>query len=66
MIESAFKASENYYLKVFLEECKYIVTQEKKINKYINNEIFSNDSDKEDSAEEISDAEENATKLKRE
>ena len=66
LIESAFKASENYYLKVFLEECKYIVTQEKKINKYINNEIFSNDSDKEDSAEEISDAEENATKLKRE
>ena len=64
LIESAFKASENYYLKVFLEECKYIVTQEKKINKYINNEIFSNDSDKEDSAEEISDAEENATKLK--
>ena len=66
LIESAFKASENYYLKVFLEECKYIVIQEKKINKYINNEIFSNDSDKEDSAEEISDAEENATKLKRE
>lgn len=52
--------------KFFLEECKYIVIQEKKINKYINNEIFSNDSDKEDSAEEISDAEENATKLKRE
>ena len=50
--------------KFFLEECKYIVIQEKKINKYINNEIFSNDSDKEDSAEEISDAEENATKLK--
>ena len=52
--------------KFFLEECKYIVIQEKKINKYINNEIFSNDSDKEDSVEEISDAEENATKLKRE
>ena len=52
--------------KFFLEECKYIVIQEKKINKYINNEIFSNDSDKEDSVEEISDAEENATKLERE
>ena len=39
---------------MFVEECKYVV-QEKKMPEYINDdiEIFSDDSDREDSGEQI-------------
>ena len=47
MIESVFKRGEDYYLQVFLVECKYIV-KEKKLIRYISDdlEISSDDSDK--------------------
>ena len=51
-LDSALKRDENYYLQVFLEECKYI---KKKVIRYINGNLrsdfsFSDYSD--DSAEE--------------
>ena len=48
----------NYYPKVFLEECKYVF-KEKKTSKFITDgiEISSDDFDKEDSAEENSNKE---------
>ena len=56
MIDSVFKTGKNYYPQVFLEECKYVV-QEKKIPKYIIDDIEISDSDKENSDEENSDEE---------
>ena len=49
MIDSVFRTGKNYYQQVLLEECKYVV-QEKKIPKYIIDdiEIFS-DSERENS-----------------
>ena len=57
MINSVFRTGGNYCPKLFLEQCKYVV-KEKKIPRYITDdiEIFS-DSDKEDSNEEKSDEE---------
>ena len=57
LINSVFRTGNNYYLRVFLEECKYVV-KEKKISKYIIDdiEIFS-DSDRENSDEVNSDEE---------
>ena len=47
----------NYYPRLFLEECKYVV-KERKITKYIIGNIkISSDSDRENSDEENSDKE---------
>ena len=57
LINSVFRTGKNYYLQVFLEECKYVV-KEKKIPKYIIDDIeISFDSDRENSDEENSDEE---------
>ena len=46
MINSVFKTGKNYYPQVFLEGCKYVVT-EKKFSKYIIDNIeISSDSDR--------------------
>ena len=55
LIDSVFRTGNNYYLQVFLEECKYIV-KEKNISKYFIDDIeISPDSDGENSDEEDSD-----------
>ena len=55
MNSSVFKTGKNYYPEVFLEECKYVI-KEKKIHKYITDDIeISSDSDEENSDEENSD-----------
>ena len=56
LIDLVYRKDKNFYLKIFSEQCKYVV-KEKKISKFItdNIEIFSDDSDKEDSDEENSD-----------
>ena len=52
LINSVFRTGYNYYPQVFLEECKYIV-KEKKISKYIIDDIeISSDSDRENSGKE--------------
>ena len=52
LIDSVFRTGKNYYPQVFLEECKYIVKEEK-IPKYIIDDIeISSDTDKENSDEE--------------
>ena len=58
MIDSVFKAGENYYPQVLLEECKYVV-REKKMPIYIveDIEISSVEFNKEDSEEENFDEE---------
>ena len=58
MIDSVFRACKNYFPQVFLEECKFFV-EEKKMPEYITDdtEISSDDSDREDSNEEISNGE---------
>ena len=55
MINSVFRTGNNYYPQVLLEECKH-VGKEKKLPEYITDdiEIFSDDSDREDSNEEKS------------
>ena len=54
MVDSVFRTGKNYYPQVFLEECKYVV-KEKKIPKYITDDIeISSDSDRENSDEENS------------
>ena len=47
-----FRTGKNYYLEVFLKECKYVV--KKKMPEYFTNDvkISSDDSDREDSDEE--------------
>ena len=62
MIDSVFRAGKkNYYPELFLEECKCVV-KEKKIPKYIIDNIeISSDSDRENSDEENPD-EENSDK----
>ena len=55
MIDSVFRTGKNHYSRVFLEECKYVV-KEKKIPKYIIDDIeISSDSDREISDEQNSD-----------
>ena len=55
LIDSVFRAGKNYYPQVFLEECKYVV-KENKIPRYIINDIqISPDSDRKNSGEENSD-----------
>ena len=56
MIDSVFRTGKNYYPQVFLEECKYVV-KEKKIPKYINDDIEIYYSDRKNSDEENSDEE---------
>ena len=57
LIDFVFRTGKNYYPPVFLEECKYIV-KEKKIPKYIIDDIeISSGSDRENSDEENSDEE---------
>ena len=65
---SQFRTSKNYYPQVFLEECKYIIT-EKKIPKYIIDDIeISSDSDREnyhrENADEENSDEENSNERK--
>ena len=49
LMDSIFRIGKNYFPQVFLEECKYVVKEEK-MPKYITSdtEISSSDSDKED------------------
>ena len=55
MIDSVSRTRKNYYPQVFLEECKYVV-KEKKILKYIVDDIeISSDSETESSDQENSD-----------
>ena len=57
LIDSVSKTGKNYYSQVLLEECKYVV-REKKIPKYIIDNIENSfDSDREMSDEENSDKE---------
>ena len=52
LLDSGFRTGKNYSPQVFLEECKYVV-KEKKIPKYIIDNIeISSDSDEENSDEE--------------
>ena len=61
LMDSAFRTSKNYYPQAFLNECKYVVN-EKKISKYITDDIeISSDSDRANSDEGNSD-EENSDK----
>ena len=60
-IDSVYRKDKTYYPQVFLEECKYVL-KEKKVAKYITDDIeISHDFDREDSDEKIAD-EENANK----
>ena len=60
LIDSVFRRGKNYYPQVFLEECKCVV-KEKKIPKYIIDDIeVSSDSDREDFDEENSNKENSA------
>ena len=55
LIDSVFRTGKSYYPQVFLEECKYVVKEEK-IPKYIIEDIeVSSDSERENSDEESSD-----------
>ena len=58
MIDPIYKKDKNYYPQVFLEEGKYVV-KEKKASKFITDyiEISSEDSDRENPDEEISNEE---------
>ena len=57
MINSAFKTGKKYYPQVFYEACNYVI-KEKKIAKYIIDNIeISSDSDRENSNEENFDEE---------
>ena len=57
MIDSVFRTGKSYYPQVVLEECKYVF-KEKKIPKYIIDDIgISSDSDRENSNEENSNEE---------
>ena len=57
LIDSAFRTSKNYYPQVISEECKYVV-EEKKIPKYIIDNIkICSDSDRDNSDEENSNKE---------
>ena len=55
LIDSVFRAVENYYSQVFLEECKY-VAKDKQMPEFItyNIKFSSDDSDQKDSNEEVS------------
>ena len=55
LIDSVYRKDKDYYTKVFLEECKYIV-KEKKMSKFFtdNIEISCDDSDRENCDEENS------------
>ena len=51
VINSVFRTDNNYYPRVFLEECKHVV-KEKKMPEYITDDIdISSDSDRENSDE---------------
>ena len=53
MNNSAYRTGKNYYLQVFLAECKYVI-KEKKIHNYvIDNVKISTDSDEETLLEKI-------------
>ena len=57
MIDTVFRSGSNYYPQEFLEECKYVV-KEKKMSKYIIDNIeISSDSDRKDSDREDSEEE---------
>ena len=50
VIDSTFRKDKNHYLEVFLEECKYVV-KEKRMSKYVTDDIniSSGDSDRQHS-----------------
>ena len=50
LIDSLYRKDENYYLQVFLKECKYVIKDKKMSNQITNDiNISSDDSDKENS-----------------
>ena len=51
--QSVFKMGENYYPWIFLEDCKYIV-KEKKVSKYINDDLNVSSDDSDDCNEDAS------------
>ena len=55
LIDSVLRAAKNYYPQVFLEECKYVVKEEKMPKHIIDDAVISFDG--EDSDEENSDEE---------
>ena len=40
MTDSVFRTGKNYYLQVFLEECKYVISKKKKLLEYITDNFF--------------------------
>ena len=40
MTDSVFRTGKNYYLQVFLEECKYVISKKKKLPEYITDNLF--------------------------
>ena len=40
MTDSVFRRGKNYYLQVFLEECKYVISKKKKLSEYITDNLF--------------------------
>ena len=50
-LDFALKRNDNYYLQVFLKECKYI---EKKVIRHINDNVSEISSDDDESDEELS------------
>ena len=55
--DCVFRTGKNYYLQVFLEECKYVVKEKKIFNYIIDNTDISSDSSRENSDKEKSDKE---------
>ena len=40
MTDSVFRTGKNYYLQMFLEECKYVISKKKKLPEYITDNFF--------------------------
>ena len=40
MTDSVFRTGKNYYLQMFLEECKYVISKKKKLPEYITDNLF--------------------------
>ena len=52
LVESVFRTCKNYYLKVFLEKCKFVV-KEQKMPEYITDDVENSSGDCEDFHEKI-------------
>ena len=40
MTDSVFSTGKNYYLQMFLEECKYVISKKKKLPEYTTDNFF--------------------------